>query len=191
MLPRSPVMKPLAVCVQPPPLPPQCAGRAPFGQLALRQIGASVVANGSDIKLQHSSNAAPPPKQPASLSPPPPSAVRATVRPLGVAVKLLFSLPVTMCAPPPPSPLSSLLTLQDGLPFGHLALRQVGASVVANRSDIKLLAFWWTNSVHLRGFLQSLNLALEDASGAPTSLHWASEVSALLCVCVVVRCGCA
>lgn len=76
-------------------------------------------------------------------------------------------------------PLSPLL-LQDGLPFGHLALRQIGASVVANRSDTKLLAFWWTNSVHLRGFLQSLNLALEDGSGGqpapPTSLHWASEV---------------
>jgi hypothetical protein len=70
---------------------------------------------------------------------------------------------------------------QDGLPFGHLALRQVGASVVANRSDIKLLAFWWTNSVHLRGFLQSLNLALEDGhADTPTSLHWASEVSARL-----------
>lgn len=61
------------------------------------------------------------------------------------------------------------------MPFGHLALRQIGASVVSNRADIKLLAFWWTNSVHLRGFLQSLNLVLEDG-GAPTSLHWASEV---------------
>ena len=40
--------------------------------------------------------------------------------------------------------------LQDGLPFGHLALRQVGAFAVANRSDTKLLACWWTNSVHLR-----------------------------------------
>jgi hypothetical protein len=70
---------------------------------------------------------------------------------------------------------------QDGLPFGHLALRQVGASVVSNRSDIKLLAFWWTNSVHLRGFLQSLNLALEDGhADTPTSLHWASEVCAHL-----------
>ncbi|KAF8057725.1 hypothetical protein HT031_005909 [Scenedesmus sp. PABB004] len=65
---------------------------------------------------------------------------------------------------------------QDGLPFGLLALRQVSASVVAGRGDIGGLAFWWTNSVHLRGFLQSLNLALasaaDDDDDAPR--HWAA-----------------
>jgi hypothetical protein len=69
--------------------------------------------------------------------------------------------------------------LQDGLPFGQLALRQLSACVVAGRSDIRLLAFWWTNAVHLRGFLQSLNLAMaeaagEDGTGGPK--HWAAEV---------------
>jgi hypothetical protein len=69
--------------------------------------------------------------------------------------------------------------LQDGLPFGQLALRQLSACVVAGRSDIRLLAFWWTNAVHLRGFLQSLNLAMaeaagEDGPGGPK--HWAAEV---------------
>lgn len=65
------------------------------------------------------------------------------------------------------------------MPFGQLALRQVSASVVAGRSDIKLLAFWWTNAVHLRGFLQSLNLAMAEASGDCAAVgpkHWAAEV---------------
>eukprot|EP00878_Enallax_costatus_P020355 GHUV01021510.1.p1 GENE.GHUV01021510.1~~GHUV01021510.1.p1 ORF type:complete len:707 (+),score=273.69 GHUV01021510.1:214-2121(+) len=64
---------------------------------------------------------------------------------------------------------------QDGIPFGQLALRQVSAGVVAGRSDTQLLAFWWTNAVHLRGFLQSLNLAMAEAAGENAPKHWAAE----------------
>jgi hypothetical protein len=68
--------------------------------------------------------------------------------------------------------------------FGQLSLRQVSTSVVSGRSDTALLAFWWSNSVHLRGFLQSLSLALQQAhmGGGPGQLadaapkHWAAEV---------------
>lgn len=66
--------------------------------------------------------------------------------------------------------------MQDGLPFGQLALRQISACVVAGRSDTQLLAFWWTNAVHLRGFLQSLNLAMAEAAGENAPKHWAAEV---------------
>uniref|UniRef100_A0A383VEV2 C2 NT-type domain-containing protein n=1 Tax=Tetradesmus obliquus TaxID=3088 RepID=A0A383VEV2_TETOB len=65
---------------------------------------------------------------------------------------------------------------QDGLPFGQLALRQLSACVVAGRSDIRGLATWWSNAVHLRGFLQSLNLALAEAAGEEGGpRHWAAE----------------
>lgn len=49
---------------------------------------------------------------------------------------------------------------QDGLAFGHTVLRHVQSAAVANRSDLRQLAFWWTNACHMRGFLQSLNLAM-------------------------------
>eukprot|EP00879_Flechtneria_rotunda_P021606 GHRR01022773.1.p1 GENE.GHRR01022773.1~~GHRR01022773.1.p1 ORF type:complete len:562 (+),score=210.02 GHRR01022773.1:1856-3541(+) len=70
----------------------------------------------------------------------------------------------------------TLVTLgrQDGLPFGHLALRQVSATVIAGRSDTQLLAFWWSNAVHLRGFMQSLNLAMTQGGDAAPK-HWATE----------------
>eukprot|EP00877_Chromochloris_zofingiensis_P005908 jgi/Chrzof1/1570/Cz10g12240.t1 len=63
---------------------------------------------------------------------------------------------------------------QDGLPFGHLALRHIEASVVGHRSDVQQLAYWWTNCCHLRGFLQSLNLAMpQDGVDGEVQLHWA------------------
>ena len=86
------------------------------------------------------------------------------------------------CATPLPHRPHIRACIQDGLAFGQLALRQVSACVLAGRSDTRLLAFWWTNAVHLRGFLQSLSLAMAQATGetgtndeAPK--HWAAEVS--------------
>lgn len=46
------------------------------------------------------------------------------------------------------------------MPFGHTVLRHIQSAVVANRSDVQQLAFWWTNACHMRGFLQSLNLVM-------------------------------
>lgn len=86
------------------------------------------------------------------------------------------------CGTPLPHRPHIRVCIQDGLAFGQLALRQVSACVLAGRSDTRLLAFWWTNAVHLRGFLQSLSLAMAQATGetgtndeAPK--HWAAEVS--------------
>jgi len=67
---------------------------------------------------------------------------------------------------------------QDGIPFGSVALRQLNACVVSGRSEPRQLALWWTNAVHLRGFLQSLNLAAAAAThnGNTAPKHWAAEV---------------
>jgi hypothetical protein len=57
-------------------------------------------------------------------------------------------------------------------------LRQIRATVLSGRSDTQLLAFWWTNTCHLRGFLQSLNLAVAGKAGpgGAAQLHWAAAV---------------
>ncbi|KAG2495436.1 hypothetical protein HYH03_006383 [Edaphochlamys debaryana] len=51
----------------------------------------------------------------------------------------------------------------DGSPFGLAALRVVRAQVASAGDGLDTLAFWWTNTVHLRAMLNGLSLAAAAA----------------------------
>ncbi|KAI8469921.1 MAG: hypothetical protein J3K34DRAFT_511741 [Monoraphidium minutum] len=65
---------------------------------------------------------------------------------------------------------------QEGALFGDAALRHMQAAALAGRGEPGQLAFWWSNAVHMRGFLQSLSLFTPQSEDGAKAMQWAAEM---------------